>query len=301
MSRVVAKFLALSFGIVTSLAFANPAAAGVCDTPPTPVCFDYDSTTKIVTLRPNGTLANWYFGVSLNGGSTYSSYSSQCTNCEGTERLASAPPTPAKFWITHKDPVSLGVCANKLYGQVNVGTGAFCTGSTSCSPTAHTRCYYGTPGMFTLSRGSGSSADNSTVQITWTDSLDATKYDVYMDNAKVISDQSTSVANQAYFYNLCGSHIWYVRAKNKGTSTTPSNSITIASPPCPGTNYYALSRCPSDGTTYYTTTVINLTAQRVLSGGGFYYLWTGTKITSSSPPANTIGAVSVLSGQFGCP
>ena len=300
MRKITRTSLLLAVSLLAQLAVITQARAGVCDTPPTPVCFSYDTVTKIVTLRPTGTLADWYFGVSLDG-STYSCHNVQANNCEGTERLASNPPSPAKFWITHKDPTNLGICANKLFGRVNVSTGAFCTGSATCTPTAHTLCYSGTPGLFTLSRGSGSSADNSTLQLTWTMSVDATKYDVYQDSTKVVAD---TTGLDATLNNVCGTHSYYVRAKNNSTSTTPSNSITITSPACSppsGTTYYALSRCPNDGAKYYTTTVVSNSGQRVYSGGGMYYVFTGTSISSSTPPANSIGPVSVQTGMSGCP
>ena len=121
---------------------------------------------------------------SLIDGSTCSCLQLAATNSEGTERLASNPPAPAKFWITHKDPTNLGSASTNCMGA-STSTGAFCTGSDTCTPTAHTLCYSGTPGLFTLSRGSGSSADNSTLQLTWTMSVDATsQYDVYQDSTK---------------------------------------------------------------------------------------------------------------------
>lgn len=83
------------------------------------------------------------------------------------------------------------------------------------------------------------------------------------------------------------------------------NCANTASAPAPtGTTYYALSRCgTTTGTVYFTDTVINNSGQLVLSGGGVYYRYTpqNNAVNQTSPPANYIGTVTLLSGQFNCP
>lgn len=83
------------------------------------------------------------------------------------------------------------------------------------------------------------------------------------------------------------------------------NCANTASAPAPtGTTYYALSRCgTSTGTIYFTTTVISNSGQRVLGGSGNYYVYTpnNNAVNQTSAPANSIGTVTILSGQFGCP
>lgn len=64
--------------------------------------------------------------------------------------------------------------------------------------------------------------------------------------------------------------------------------------------YYKLQKCPKDENTYWTTTEVTNSGQRVWSGGGNYYVYLGVDEKFDTPPSNTIGMVTVTD-KFGCP
>jgi hypothetical protein len=64
--------------------------------------------------------------------------------------------------------------------------------------------------------------------------------------------------------------------------------------------YYGLVKCPNDGVTYYTTTVVTGSGQRV-HATQFYYTHNPALDFTGTDPSTNIGPVTIESGKFGCP
>lgn len=102
-------------------------------------------------------------------------------------------------------------------------------------------------------------------------------------------------ANLASFENDTVSVTVTCGASVTTTTTTSTTSTTTTSGPT--TQYFRIRRCDlSPSTFFYTNTPLTSSGQRVLSGSGIYYFWDTITLNSSTPPANFIGPVTLVSG-----
>lgn len=84
------------------------------------------------------------------------------------------------------------------------------------------------------------------------------------------------------------------------TTTTTTSTSTTTTTAGTSVQYYGLTKCVSDGNTYYTTTPISTQGLVVTFGTTYYKYNSGLNIVSATPPANFIGNVT-LTGSTSCP